>query len=61
MVHAAVILDCQIIRVLLPMTDLQVVILRDELKKPVTRVGTLFLSETVDVLPVVTNYMCLIG
>jgi hypothetical protein len=61
MVHAAVILDCQIIRVLLPMTDLQVVILRDELKKPATRVGTLFLSETVDVLPVVTNYMCLIG
>jgi hypothetical protein len=61
MVHAAVILDCQIIRVLLPMTDLQVVILRDELKKPVTRVGTLFLSETVDVLPVVTNYVCLIG
>jgi hypothetical protein len=61
MVHAAVILDCQIIRVLLPMTDLQVVILRDELKKPVTRVGTLFLTETVDVLPVVTNYMCLIG
>jgi hypothetical protein len=43
------------------MTDLQVVILRDELKKPATRVGTLFLSETVDVLPVVTNYMCLIG
>jgi hypothetical protein len=61
MVHAAVILDCQIIRVLLPMTDLQVVILRDELKKPVTRVGTLFLSEAVDVLPVVTNYVCLIG
>jgi hypothetical protein len=61
MVHAAVILDCQIIRVLLPMTDLQVVILRDELKKPVTRVGTLCLSEAVDVLPVGTNYVCLIG
>lgn len=55
MIHAAIIPDRQIIRILPSMPNLQVVVLRNQLYEPVQRGFAFFFGEPVDLLHVVAD------
>ena len=55
MIHAPIIPNRQIIHILPPLADLQIVILHNQLHKPVQSMLALFLGQPVDLLHVVAN------
>lgn len=55
MIDAAIVPNREIIRVLPPVAHLQIVILDNELDKPIKRALTLLLGQLVDLLHVVSN------
>lgn len=55
MIHTSIIPNREIIRILPPMTDLQIMVLDNQLNEPVQGPLTLFLGQPVDMLDVVSN------